>query len=285
MSYLLLTIIIISGVFQSIFQKQFNSKVENKGVFSFGAMTAFAAVVVFCLTADHPLNFTTQVLPYSIAFSVSHASAILFQVLALRYGPMAITLLMVQYSLLIPTFYGIIFVKEPTSVLLYIGIILLLISLCLINYQKDDKKLSLKWIVYVILAFIGNGMCSTVQNMQVQKFNGTLKSEFMITALLTSVIVLSILSLINERKELKFVVKKGLCLALFCGIFNGIVNFLVILLLGMKTIPASVMFPCISAGGMLLTFFISVLAYKEKMSKMQIAGFFIGIGAVVFLNI
>ena len=48
---------------------------------------------------------------------------------------------------------------------------------------------------------------------------------------------------------------------------------------------ASIMFPIISAGGIIGTSLVSVLFYKEKLTKMQYAGLVLGIGAIVLLNI
>ena len=45
-------------------------------------------------------------------------------------------------------------------------------------------KITWKWILYVLLAFLGNGACSTVQVLQQRTFAGAYKNELMIMALL-----------------------------------------------------------------------------------------------------
>ena len=42
----------------------------------------------------------------------------------------------------------------------------------------------LKWIIYSLLAFLGNGFCSVIQKIQQMNFDGLYKSEFMIVTLL-----------------------------------------------------------------------------------------------------
>jgi multidrug transporter EmrE-like cation transporter len=67
------------------------------------------------------------------------------------------------------------------------------------------------------------------------------------------------------------------------GLANGGVNFLV-LLLSLK-MDASVMFPIISAGGILCATTLSVTVYKEKLSIVQKIGVALGVLAIVVLNI
>ena len=76
---------------------------------------------------------------------------------------------------------------------------------------------------------------------------------------------------------------KGWYFMLICGGFNGLCNLLVMLCSVLMS--ASVMFPIISAGGIILTAIVSVLFYKEKLTRMQYAGFVLGILAIVLLNL
>ena len=48
---------------------------------------------------------------------------------------------------------------------------------------------------------------------------------------------------------------------------------------------ASLMFPLISAGGIILTYIVSRFAYKEKLSLNQNIGVVLGVAAVIFLNL
>ncbi len=67
------------------------------------------------------------------------------------------------------------------------------------------------------------------------------------------------------------------------GLINGIMNYLVMVV--SASIPNSVLFPSISAGGIVLTFICSLTIYKEKLSKSQMLGYILGIISVIFLNI
>ena len=87
----------------------------------------------------------------------------------------------------------------------------------------------------------------------------------------------------TEGKKFVKDIKAGWLFWLACGLGNGVVNYLVLILSG--EMPASVMFPLISAGGILATFLVSLFLYKEKLSKYQNIGLILGIISVIFLNI
>ena len=277
-----LSSIILGVSVQNIFKRQYTDKTSGKGIFVFGGLVSLFAMLFFVVTSKNP-NFNMEFLPYSIGFAAAFGTTTLFSVLAVSCGSLSLTSLFTSYSLMIPTFYGLIFLNDPVSRGLIPGLLLLVISLILTNKPEGKEKISLKWIIFVFLAFVGNGMCSTVQKMQQIAFNGAYKNEFMIIALAIVTIFMLTFSLFTERKEIKIYVKSGWWLAILSGVINGAINLFVMILSG--RIPVSLMFPLISAGGIIITYLISKFFYKEKLSKTQFAGFIIGIISVVFLNI
>ena len=280
---LLLTIIVIFVSVQSVMKKAYNQKVTG-GAMSFSAASCVAAAVVFLITAGGKLQFSTEFLPYSLLFALSYSVTVVTGMLAIMSGPLSLTCLVTSFSLIIPTVYGIIVLQEPVSTNLFIGLGLLAVALVLINLEeKGEKKITLKWATYVILAFVGNGMCSTVQKVQQIDLNGQYKSEFMIVALVISIVAMGIIALCAEKKQILPNLKAGFWLYTICGLANGVTNFLVIFL--SSRMAASVMFPVISAGGIVLTFLISLFFYKEKLSKWQILGSALGLVSVIFLNL
>jgi len=295
MQYILLFVVVIFNSSQSLIQKQYNIKTQATNVFSFCGLTCFFALLFFVASAffsiefqegslivnkSSGINFDPGIIIYAVGFSITYAAATLGGFLALKYGPLGITLLIGSYSLLVPTFYGIIFLKDPISYTTYIGLALLAVSLFCLNFKNEKINFSLKWLVCVILSFIGNGMCSTVQRMQQVAFDGEGKNELMIVALIISVILFFIIALV--RKE-KFDIRQSLPYAAPKGIANGIVNLFVMAL--QAVIPTAIFFPVISAGGIITGFFVSIYVYKEKLSKLQYFGYALGVLSVILLNL
>jgi len=293
--YFFLFIVVLFISAQNILQKQYNVKTQASNVFSFCGLTCFFALLFFVVSAffniqfhesslivnkSSGINLTPDIAIYAVGFAITYTAANFGSFLALKHGPMGITLLISSYSLIIPTLYGIIFLKDPIRYTTYIGLALLAVTLFLLNFKNEKINFSLKWLVCVTLSFIGNGMCSTVQRMQQVAFAGEGKNELMIVALIISTILFFTIALI--RKE-NFNIKQSLPYAAPKGIANGIVNLFVMAL--QVVIPTAIFFPVVSAGGIIIGFFVSLFVYKEKLSKIQYFGYALGVMSIVLLNL
>lgn len=276
---------------QSILKRNFNDRAHG-GVFLFCAISSAFACLFFVITASD-FSYRAEQLLMSVLFAVAYCVSVIFSALAIKTGSLAKTNLIISYSLLIPTFYGIIFKNESAKATLLVGIVLLAAALFMTNYNKksdentgsEDKRASFKWLVFVMISFIGNGMCTIVQDVETSMYGDSGKSMFMIIALaiVSAFLTTYTLCLSTERKELKFNLKCGIVFGSLCGIANGLTNFLVLYLL--SRLPSSVMFPIISAGGMVFVFLYSIIFLKEKYTAMQKIGYALGVLSIIFLNL
>lgn len=272
---------------QNIFTKQYNVKCPQ-GEYIYSAMKVLFALLFFVgfgLIAKDQL-LSTEIVPYSLGFATTYTLATVTTVLAIKLGSLAITSLILSYSLMIPTLYGFIFNHEEITYFKSFGILFLLISLFLIRQKtvkSEEKKFSFKWLIYAVTAFATNGLCSVIQDAQSKRFDGEMNSAFMIYSLSISLVVLMILSVVFDRKVIKKSFKNGFVLAAAGGICNGATNLLVMVIIGL--VSTSFFFPVLSAGGLVITFFISLFLYKEKFIPRQLAGLFCGLIALILLNI
>ena len=278
--YLIAIILGISG--QNILKKSFAKKHTGQGVYTFSLLAYLCAIVFFLLTS-RDLQWNWGLIPYAFFFALFFGSAAIFSTLALSSGPLSLTALISSFSLMIPTFYGLIFLKEGIRGGFIPGLLLLALSLVLINRKSKDSPLTIKWLIFSLISFLGNGMCSVVQKMQQIAFAGHHKNEFMILSLSIVCLILGIPLLIKERDRFLQYTATGWYLSAGCGIMNGAVNLFVMILSGMMSV--SLMFPLMSVGGILLTFTVSKLFYKEHLTKAQYSGFLCGIGAIILLNL
>lgn len=281
MSIFYLTSIIIGLTFQNIVKKPFTQKTNGKGLYFFSLLISLSAMLFFMII-EKEFRWNSGLLVYSLLFAIAYSAAIVFNLYAVACGSLSITSLIISYSLILPTAYGLIFLKEAISFKLVLGILLLVISIFFINKKNTTTPMNLKWGTYVILAFVGNGMSSVIQKIQQISFRGDYKNEFMILALAIVTILLSFFVIKKERHEIKAYAKAAWYLAIPCGIANGIVNLFVMVL--SNIMPISLMFPIISAGGIIVTYVISRFCLKEKLTKSQFLGFLIGIVSIVFLS-
>ena len=287
MNYFLLFLTALFIVFQKVIQDRYNAKCRS-GVFLFSGMISFFAMCFF-MAVNRDWTWSSELVIPAVSFGLSYAAATVFVVLAIKCGSLAKTTLITSYSLLVPAFAGLIILREPLGLPMIAGMILLVLSLWLTNHRKKTadipkEKISLKWLVFVLLGFVGNGMCSTVQKLAPHYLGADVNLTLStIAALGLSTVVLIAASFLTKETDLKSTLRVGGPLSLFCGLFNGAVNYLAIYL--NQFIPASVMFPVLSAGEIILIVPYSLLVRRERFTAKQWAGFGVGVVSVVLLNL
>lgn len=280
--YLLLLIQPVVSSLQSVAQKQYTLRVKSPNVLLFSALTSLIALCFFLITSRLDLVFDARLFPYALGFAVCYASAWAGTVFALRFGSMALSSLIVSCSLIFPTSYGLILGEEATPAVI-LGILLILAAIVLVNLKTGgNEKFSFKWFLCVMIAFLGNGVCSIMQNMHKRALGDSFAHEFMIIALSASFILLMIAACLTSKSVLKDF-RSCLPFASANGVANALVNFLMITLIG--NIPNTVLYPSVSALNMLLTFLISFIAYRERFSKLQYLGYAMGVISIILLNL
>lgn len=283
MAYILLIVTAALTTVQHGLTKQYSINARIHNVYMYTAATSVAAMLFFVVVACFKFNFKPELISYSLAFAIAFMAALVGSTYAIRTGSLALTSLIISYSLTIPMLHGLVFLHEEATVFTYTGIALLLISLYFVSGKSSKTKISFVWVIWIVIAFIGNGMCSVVQKMQQSAFGGEFKSEFMILALFIVTVVSFIIGLITAKGDRKVIIIDAAKYAPLKGIANGAVNFFVMVLTG--ALPSAILFPSISAGGIIFAYILSRFAYKEEYSTMQKIGFVLGVISAILLNI
>lgn len=273
---------------EGVLIKEYNKRHE-KGGFVFTSLVSFAAMLFFLfydIIADESgLSFSPQMIPYAFIAGILYCAASLFTYLAIRMGSFALSMLILSYSLVFPTLYGVIFCGDKTTVFSYLGFAAIAVSLFLVrgDSKKEESKFSLKWLVMISLSTIGSGFFSVITRMQQIKFNNAQTNEFMVLALLISALTLFTVGVVMDKRDTLTILKKGTPYAICAGVSNGATNLLS--LITNLFVLISISSPTRSAIKTAMSFILSVFVYKEKLMPRQIMGVAVGIVAVVFLNI
>ena len=284
---LILTVVFICIV--TSLRKTYDNRHPGGSALLFSAFTCLTSCVFFTVSGGFKFEFLPELIPYVILFGAAFGTATVTSYMSIRKGSLSLTSLITSYSLVIPTIYGLVFLGDEAGAFFYVGLALLLVSLFVIGIKKsegaDKVKITPVWVLFVSLAFLGNGLCSTFQTAQQKAFMGQYKSELMIMALGAVSVCLFVLAFVMERDKLAHTAKTCLPYCLGYGILNGAVNLFVMMLTGGGELDTSIIFPTISAGGIIMTGLVALFIYKEKLSKLQYAGLILGTLAVVFMNI
>ena len=289
MNYLLLFFCIFSIGIQGVFRKQFNLKADvSEGPYMLNFIMTLTTAVMTAAIGYKEFEFHVPTIVLGLMFGVIFAVSINSTLIAIKCGPLSVTYLLISFATIIPVLFGILFLREPFSVSTAIGLLLFIVALLLFNRSdgKNETAVSKKWIFYGSLVFFASGICSVIQKYHQVLTPGKYQYEIITIAMLTAAIInLVVYSLAKKsdaasnRNMIKY--------ALIYGIPNGIANVFANLLTLILTVKmsASIMFPIVSAGGIVSTFIISVLIYKEKTGRMKIIGFVVSLISIVILNL
>ena len=277
--------IVFTGI-QNVAQKEYCNRLAGRGSLVFCAISSFVCMLFFLVKAliTDGLHFAPEVLPYILLYGVGYCFASLCYLLAMENGPLSLTSLVLSFSLVIPTLYGIIVDNDPVGIKFYIGVTLLVVSILLINSRSEDMKISLKWVIFSLLTFFGNGLCGTVQTEQSNIYGSYYDDVFMILSLAIVVVTMTTIAFLYEKKDIKDAVVRGIPLISARGLSNAICN-LTIMVAAAVGVGKSIMFPLISGGGIVVAWAISLLIYREKLSKSQNIAMVLGLVSIVLLSL
>ena len=276
---------LLSHQAEGMLVKHYGRKHDKGGMF-FSAIMCLFAMIYFFISDKGGLQFPKGIVVLGLINSTMYAIGFYAGYMAFKTGSFGLTRLFTSFGIIISTLYGIVFLHEPASALMFVAIALILLSLFLINYtptESNQQKISMKWILAVVSIIISNSAIAIIGRVQYGLFDNTYKNEFLIISFAGAIFFLVLFGLIFERDCLKPVMKYGVLYGGIAGIFNGISN--VLTLITYKYLPISITSPARAGLGITLSFITSILIYRESFNKRQFAGAAIGILAVVLMNL
>ena len=154
----MLYLLLISIIFASL-----NSVVLHKADLSNGNTVykinmIVSAVWFFVLFAVNgfKISISSPALIWGIVYGVTQTLFILFKTLAMNSGPVSVTTLIGNMSLVVSVFFCFFVWQEAIAASDIIGLAVLMLGTVLTTYKnkKDGKKISRKWIIYSIFFLI-----------------------------------------------------------------------------------------------------------------------------------
>lgn len=234
--------------------------------------------------------------PQGIALAACAAiGTFTFQVayaLALQNGPVSLSVLIVNFSVLIVTAFSILAFDEPVYLSHVIGIVFLVVSMLLsVKKEKNAKAANLKWLILLLVSLLG----TSAGTILTQVFTRTMSSgegqdnAFVITmygaASAMAFICYAAGALGKKRNRCTYGFFNGhtwlfvLAIGAVLGIFQKLY------MSGMKYIDGGFMFPTYAGLQSLTMTLVGILLFKDKLSKRQMLGIGCGIACVVLMNL
>ncbi len=182
-----------------------------------------------------------------------------------------------KLGLIVQVLLSIIIFGERPKLLQVFGIVICIIAVILINFEKEQTVISFK--MGLILTLLVSGFCDGMSKVHEELGNNALSEQFLLYVFGTA-LILSII-LILAKKEPVGVQDIGF------GILLGIPNYFSckFLLKALNTVPAVIAFPTFSVSAVVIVTLAGLLVFKEKLSKKQWIALAIILVALIMLNI
>lgn len=294
-------LIFLSTVFfclNSTMTRLFQVNVENgKGIIRIyqAAFCLTAAMLNMLLYGICQIKLGSLVL--SVLFGALFAAASYLCSVCYECGPMSLTSVIVNLSLAIPLIYSSAVYGEKIAIHRIPGLGLLAVTFVLSakSGEKNGEKytsVSRKWMFLVSLAFAANGVTAILQKENQLKFGETAGHMFLTVAYFVGAGAFAAIYII-ERKIHNMHIRpsggefKSIPLFVLTAVLAGAGSILGNGILGMLStkVNSAILYPCVNGGLAVMTAMISVIIFKEKITKLKFVSVIVGVAAIILLAI
>lgn len=264
MSLLVLFLPAFLDTSQTVLTKMSSKKTDMKFMLSFNAFKSIGAFLTIALPSllGFDINIPTAI--FGAVYGILLLSGMCTSFIALNCGNMAMTAIIISYSLIIPFLFGGIILHEPITFLQITGLIILLISILLMNYRKKREKSRKKWFFFTFSCFITNGLCSVIQKLHQTAYPGQYCEAFMTVAFGTITLILMSVLVVKYKGIEKYSAKKSIASGACIGI-----SYLMTLYFA-SVFNATVLFPTLAVFGAVLNCFASRFFSKKGLGNYKL---------------
>lgn len=290
MEYLLIPVLWILAVTKVTLQSRF-SKNDHTGkaqsIFFNGLIFLVGALMLSPSLFDGPISQKTLI--FGVAMGALSFVFQFFYISAFSRGKTSITMVINNFSMLIPVLFSVIMFQESFGLIRIAATVLVIISFFLTvkdGSEKSDGKnargFDLIWLVCTLLALVSGGFAFCAQ-----KWYAAVADEFQfiefvsisyMTASLISVASIAVLGIKDKKinvKPTRSVVISACLAGLVLGVFQCILTY------APSVLDATVLYPAYNCGASVLMTVVGAVFFKERCCIRQYIG--IGIGAVAIV--
>ena len=266
------SIVLQNCIFNNVCKKDLQTGAH---VYRFNTLSYAICILLFGIIAINR-GFSLFTIFLGVLFGVVTALSNYYKMQSLTCGPMHITLLITTSSMIIPTMSGVFF-GESFSVYKLIFVFVLIFFIYLSLEKKNSTEINKKWLIFCALAFVLQGSIGVLQKIHQSSEHKDEIGGFLFVAFICS-IVYSHFRAKKGFKALNFN-RKLFIFAPICGLCTFLMNFLNLRLSGL--LPSQIFFPVVNGSAIILSSVMSVIIFKEKLTKRQIMGLCGGILSLI----
>lgn len=285
--YILLLAIVLCAIGNNVMK---NSFAKGSG-FTDGDNAVYNIIACFigapmALIGHEIQPVSWQAFSLALLFGASMAGVAITTILALKSGPMALTVLFGNFSLLIPLLAGFVLWREAATVRKMIGIALIFASVFLILSPGRNEKGSKKWAFMTLLYFLSSGMMSLFQQLA-SKCCQDEASMFLVCGFLAASFFLLLYTVFfcrsgETRPHFPLFSLENLN-GLIVGVFGGISHICALKILTLM--DSTVFYPLKDGLCIVFNALVGLLFFHERFSNKKTIGFVLGASAILLLSV
>lgn len=248
------------------------AKISGKGVvWRYNLLSAiiWCAVLFFACGCTLPKNADAWI--WGAIYGVTQALFILFKTEAMNSGPVAVTTLFGNSSLIVSIAACYFIWKEPVLIADGVGVACLLVGMFLISHKKSGGRYGKKWPLYVFFFLVFASAVGVVFK-AFSKGSTADARQMMLAAAIVMLAFYSAASVFTSKGKIAPLCEgRGfILLALLSGLLSCLYNYFNVFLSG--ALDAVIFFPIFNGGVIILSTVLSVLFLRERLTVKQILG-------------
>jgi drug/metabolite transporter (DMT)-like permease len=276
-----------------------------------GAVLTAAYTVAF---DKHGLRMPPSVLGMGAAAGAAASLALFAFQASLRYGKISTSWLVLNLCVAVPLLISIAVYGEKLTAAKLVGVVMVFAAILLMwwdkridlaraggggaeHVQAEDagamvvattgetpevvpaaKASKSKWLFLILLAFLANGLAASSQKLLVELGGGDYAWQFYVVLYAAGAAVVAIANAVNTGfpNGREALISAGMAVASVAG------NICIVKALGMN-VPGTIAYPVANGGSLFLVVLTGLLAFRERVNPVGIAGIVLGIAATLVL--
>ena len=243
-----------------------------KAGLAYNALMGACSAIIFLGITGFQVNISLFSVVMAALFCITIMLYVMIGFKIMEKGNLALyTLFLMSGGMTVPYIWGVLFLNEEFTILRTLGLIAIIAAIALSNSgaKKPDKK----QLLMCVAIFFLNGTSSVLSKMhQIHPVSATVTSQdFVFLVSLFKALICAGLILFNKKKlhtdGKKLGLKKLMPIIILAALADGLSYMLQ--LMGASELPATVLYPLITGGSIILTSLAGIAFYKEKLSVQQ----------------
>jgi len=256
---------------------------EKGSIYRLNFSASIVWVVILFLFNRCKIYLNTEILLWGIAYGITQALFVMFKAKAMNAGPVSVTTLIGNASLLVSVIVSSIVWDEKIGPLDLCGVILLLIGLFLSAYEKHTVSGSKFWKYYVCIFFLLAALVGIIfKGFGKSSVSGHTGDMLLVSAAIMALFYFLVL-LATHSWSIPIAKRKFFAYGLAAGVLSCLYNWVNITL--SAVMDAVIFFPAFNGGVIVASGALSGLLFKEKFSKRKLCGFALALAAIIMIGV